>query len=133
MYNNGSDCGLFALYVHTLCWYSIYMYVHPHLNLYMCIVYRLLYLLSSLQAIHLNLTTDNHLWIFPAWYPTNWWSQTVTIKNGEVCTPEMVMHDESCTVHVLVFVCISVSGMLIVYTCIYSTCVVALTYTSTCT
>jgi gamma-aminobutyric acid type B receptor len=45
---------------------------------------------TTCQAIHLNLTTENHLWIFPAWYPTDWWNQTVYIKNRDPCTPDMM-------------------------------------------
>ena len=48
----------------------------------------LLFVLSA-QAIHLNLTTENHLWMFPGWFPPNWWNATIELKNKEPCTPDM--------------------------------------------
>ena len=53
------------------------MYLHVCLDLW-CV---------SVQAYHMNLTTENHLWMFPAWYNAGWWNTSVDGKN---CTREQV-------------------------------------------
>ena len=41
---------------------------------------------TFLQAIHQNLTSDNHVWIFPAWYTSDWYNTTKYPNEKVNCT-----------------------------------------------
>ena len=45
----------------------------------------------SVQAHNMGLTTENHLWMFPAWYNAGWWNTSVDGTTSEKnCTREEV-------------------------------------------
>ena len=45
----------------------------------------------SVQAYNMGLTTENHLWMFPAWYNAGWWNTSVDGTTSEKnCTREQV-------------------------------------------
>ena len=54
------------------------------------------------QAYHMNLTTPNHLWMFPAWFTEGWWNDTDGYEdpnNMYRCTRDQVsqyMHMHTC-------------------------------------
>ena len=102
-------CQVWCTCVHVQ--YNVHMYICTYMYLVTCLIctctlysvdhlYIMLHPSSPLpssslpnlsQAIHKNLTSENHLWIFPAWFRTDWWNQNITFQNKEEsCTPEMV-------------------------------------------
>ena len=58
----------------------------------------------------MNLTTANHLWMFPAWFEAGWWNVSYPNKEDNNtdstynCTREQVSHH--CTVHACCTYCV---------------------------
>ena len=44
---------------------------------------------THVQAFNMGLTTDNHVWMFPAWYESNWWMMDLEDIN---CTADNVSY-----------------------------------------
>ena len=44
-----------------------------------------------LQAYQMGLTTENHVWMFPAWYRPDWYQEDYKLPNGTLlCTKDQV-------------------------------------------
>ena len=102
------------MYIIQTCMYSILVQCCINLELanlcFLCVhVYTcdpvpglLISVCMFVQAIHLNLTTENHLWMFPAWFPPNWWNHTVDLKNDVSCTPDQAIKLLLYIIHTLI-------------------------------
>ena len=54
-------------------------------------MYYVIHLFFFAQAYKMDLTTENHVWMFPAWYRPDWYKKPYVLPNGTLlCTEEEV-------------------------------------------